>query len=83
MSTDLITALKLVDEMRQRGVTKFTVGDVSAEFAPAEVKMPTTKPVDEDMCKCGHSLSVEHMNGVCIAVGGGCDPRACSPEPEK
>lgn len=73
-------ALMLVDEMRKRGVRSFTIGNVSCEFAPAEpTHVAQPKAVDEDLCKCGHSLSAEHQNGFCIAQGGGCDPTKCAP----
>lgn len=80
MSTDHVSALRLVDEMRSRGVLRFTIGDVSAEFAPVEPKhVPMAKPIDPDLCRCGHSLNNEHNNGLCIAHGGGCDPVKCAP----
>lgn len=86
MSTDHISALRLVDEMRKRGVSRFTIGDVSAEFHPTEPgarPLPAPRPGDEesDFCRCRH-LKTEHTNGLCTAVGGGCEPSVCA-GPEK
>lgn len=78
--------LALVDAMKSRGVRAFHVGDVRVEFVSEPSKLeaasspapaPAPAPAaDRTHCACGHALT-DHQNGMCVAIGGGCDSEAC------
>lgn len=77
-----------VDMLRARGVKSYVDvagGGFEIEFWPPEAPEPKFEAakVDAQRCACGHLKMDEHLNGLCIAPGGGCDPLLCSPEQKK
>ena len=67
----------LADLAREKGIEQLTVDGVTLRMLPLEAKHDPKKPVDPDLCRCGHSLANEHMNGLCVV--GGCSPTVCAP----
>ena len=66
--------------LKRLGVAKFKGAGIDVEFFPPEPQRgpeEQTKPVDEDICACGHHKVVQHTNGMCVE---GCDAEQCNPE---
>lgn len=81
-----------IEMLRARGVKSYVDvagGGFNVEFFPPE---PPPGPVQRDTsgaaegmakkCRCGH-WDYEHVNGLCAAQGGGCDPVKCAGEDAK
>ena len=73
-----ITAM--AEAMRRAAVARVVVGDITIEMHPsAFTQTPAAAPVehpDDDVCKCGHSIGVEHNEAGCLK---GCALEQCVP----
>lgn len=77
--------LAVTDAMKSRGVRSFEVaGKLRVEFgdaAAAPSKSDAKLTPEDERCACGHLLT-DHQNGLCVAMGGGCDPAQCEAKEE-
>lgn len=67
--------------LKRLGVQSFKGSGIDVVFfAAVAAEEKAKKPVDEDICACGHHKGIAHTNGICVE---GCASEQCDPKATK
>jgi hypothetical protein len=82
---DLVSLEAVVQLAVQYRAVRVKLGDIEVELHPSAFAAPPTAASDKadvinDVCRCGHSLSVEHNETGCLL---GCPESVCAPASEE